>query len=192
MSPSGEVSRCSTGTDQDFHDQGVTGRMADNAPDSALRGFERSLPIALLRAREATMRRFKPHVDAHGLTLQQWRVIRALADHGPMDATTLAEKCVILPPSLSRIFRTLEDRGLVAPVKARDARRHTVELTEAGCAIHARMAGRSEEIYREIEDTFGREKMTQLLELLSELRSVAQRLQAEEDAPQERSTGPQE
>ena len=49
---------------------------------SGLRGFERSLPIALLRAREATMRLFKPHVDAAGLTLPQWRVIRALARAG--------------------------------------------------------------------------------------------------------------
>ncbi len=166
--------------------------MPDSPPDSELRGFERSLPIALLRAREATMRRFKPHVDAHGLTLQQWRVIRALADHGPMDARTVAEKCVILPPSLSRIFRTLEDRGLIAPVKARDARRHTVELTEAGRAIHARMAGRSEAIYREIEEAFGREKMTQLLELLSELRGVAALLQAEQDARREHGAGQEE
>lgn len=158
--------------------------MADE-PKSELRGFESSLPIALLRAREATMRRFKPHVDAHGLTLQQWRVIRALADHGPMDATTLAEKCVILPPSLSRIFRTLEDRGLIAPIKSPDARRHTVALTDAGRAIHDRMAGRSEAIYREIEETFGRENMDQLLRLLSELRSVADQLQAREDARRE-------
>lgn len=155
--------------------------MADKAK-RALRGFERSLPIALLRAREATMRRFKPHVDAHGLTLQQWRVIRALADHGPLDATTMAERCVILPPSLSRIFRTLEGRGLIEPVKAHDARRHTVALTEAGRALYAQMAGRSEEIYREIEDAFGHEKMTELLGLLSELRSVADRLQDDKEA----------
>lgn len=71
----------------------------------ALRRFEKSLPIAFLRAREATMRRFKPHVDAHGLTIQQWRVIRTLADGGPLDSNTLAARCVILPPSLTRIFR---------------------------------------------------------------------------------------
>ena len=141
-----------------------------------LRGFERSLPIALLRAREATMRRFKPHVDAHGLTIQQWRVIRALADQGPLDATALAERCVILPPSLTRIFRTLEAKGLIRAEASPDARRHVVALTGSGRALYAEMAVTSEAIYAEIEAAFGRERMETLLGLLSELRETAERL----------------
>lgn len=143
-----------------------------DSDDRSLRSFERALPIALLRAREATMRRFKAHVDAHGLTLQQWRVIRALADDGPADATMLAERCVILQPSLTRIFRTLRQKNLIAAVETEDARRHTVALTDGGRALHDAMAGRSEEIYREIEDAFGRENMEHLLELLTRLREV--------------------
>lgn len=144
----------------------------------ALRQFEKSLPIALLRAREATMRRFKPHVDAHGLTVQQWRVIRALADDGPLDSKTLSARCVILAPSLTRIFRALREKGLIREAPTADARRHAVALTEAGRALYATMAGTSEAIYREIEQAFGAERMETLLELLTELRRVTEALDA--------------
>ncbi|PQO24654.1 homoprotocatechuate degradation operon regulator HpaR [Rhodobacteraceae bacterium WD3A24] len=144
-----------------------------------MRGYEASLPIALLRAREATMRRFKPHIDAHNLTVQQWRVIRALADSGPLDARTLSERCVILPPSLTRIFRTLEAKGYIVTVAAPDARRHTVALTDKGRTLYEEMAATSERIYEEIEQAFGAEKMRRLLELLIELRDTADALSRE-------------
>ena len=44
-----------------------------------MRPFSASLPMALLLARESTMRRFRPLLAEHGLTEQQWRVLRALA-----------------------------------------------------------------------------------------------------------------
>ena len=40
----------------------------------------RNLPQALLRAREAVMRYFRPNLKIAGVTEQQWRVIRALSD----------------------------------------------------------------------------------------------------------------
>src|SRR6266849_5130597 len=44
-----------------------------------MREFSRSLPMSLLRAREAVMRHFRPSLRDHGLTEQQWRILRALA-----------------------------------------------------------------------------------------------------------------
>ena len=44
-----------------------------------MRDFSRSLPMSLLRAREAVMRHFRPSLRDHGLTEQQWRILRALA-----------------------------------------------------------------------------------------------------------------
>src|ERR1043166_1624554 len=43
-----------------------------------MRDFGRSLPMSLLRAREAVMRQFRPSLRSHGLTEQQWRILRAL------------------------------------------------------------------------------------------------------------------
>lgn len=142
--------------------------------EQRLRNFQRALPISLLRAREATMRPFKEHVESYGLTLQQWRVIRALADDSPLDSKTLAERCVILAPSLSRIFKSLTEKGLIHTVKTDDARRHSVVLSREGQALFDEAAIRSEEIYRKLEAAYGTEKMSQLLTLLGELRSVAE------------------
>lgn len=47
-------------------------------------GFElsatrRTLPMALLRLRERVMAEFRPIMSEHGVTEQQWRVLRVLA-----------------------------------------------------------------------------------------------------------------
>ncbi|MDO9215991.1 MAG: homoprotocatechuate degradation operon regulator HpaR, partial [Lacisediminimonas sp.] len=38
----------------------------------------RNLPHLLLQAREALMTRFRPFLNANGITEQQWRIIRSL------------------------------------------------------------------------------------------------------------------
>jgi len=80
--------------------------------------YDDSLTIALLRAREAVTAQFRDHVAAGGLTLTQWRVIRALAGGTELDTTTLAHRCVILAPSLTRLLKTPEGRGLLEKVPA--------------------------------------------------------------------------
>lgn len=143
-----------------------------------LRGIDQALPIALLRAREATMRKFKPHVDSLGLTIQQWRVIRALAENDTLPASELADKCVVMPSSMTRILNTLIERGLIEPAHDDDGRRRSVRLTQSGTAIYTQMADKSEAIYRAIEQRFSTRKMTELLELLDELKAAADGLES--------------
>ena len=51
-----------------------------------IRPFTESLPMALLQAREAAMRLFRPMLAEHDLTEQQWRVLRALSSaEGPLE-----------------------------------------------------------------------------------------------------------
>lgn len=135
-----------------------------------MKDYDRALPITLLRAREATLRPFRKELEQIGLTVQQWRVIRALAAGTPLSATTLSEMCVLMPPSLSRIMKTLSERGLIERVEDSDARRHMVQITAEGQEKFGSMSGRSTEIYTRIEQAFGVEKMNQLLDLLIELR----------------------
>ena len=138
--------------------------------------YERSLTVALLRARESTMRRFKKYSDASDLSPPQWRVLRALADGEPLDAGTLCQRCVILPPSLTRILRALSERGIIRQVECSDARRHMVTLTDQGKTMFGRLVGQSEDSRREIEEAFGVEKMSLLLDLLNELREITEAL----------------
>ncbi|SFB46948.1 MULTISPECIES: homoprotocatechuate degradation operon regulator HpaR [Delftia] len=146
------------------------------APES-LRAFSRSLPMALLRARESVMVRFRPMLRAHGLTEQQWRVLRAMAavTHRlrPME---LSQATYISMPSLSRLLKTLEGRQLVERSRhASDMRGAEFELTAAGHAIVAEIAPHSSETYAEIERLVGHEEIEQLYALLDQ---VVQRLGA--------------
>ena len=52
----------------------------------------RNLPHLFLSAREVLMTRFRPVLNAAGLTEQQWRVLRTLHDAGELDAATLAQR----------------------------------------------------------------------------------------------------
>ncbi len=149
---------------------------ATDTPTPDKNYYERSLTVALLRARESTMRRFKKYSDQHDLSMPQWRVLRALAEDSPLDAGTLCQRCVILPPSLTRILRALSERGLIRQVDCLDARRHMVELTGEGQALFDLLVGQSQESRREIAEAFGVEKMSLLLDLLNELREITEAL----------------
>lgn len=135
-----------------------------------IRRYDESLPIALLRAREAVMNRFRPHLAARGLTEQQWRVIRVLAEADKLDATEIGRRCCILTPSLSRIFKALVERGLITRERAGgDARRLDVSLTKEGQALFDEMAPESVEIYRSIEREVGVERLDELLAGLDQI-----------------------
>ena len=143
---------------------------------TTMRGFESSLPIALLRARQATAHKFKPHTDAAGLTQPQWRVIRALAAGEPLDVATLATRCVLMQPSVSRLLKGLQDRGLIETVAGSDARRRMLSLTVEGQRLFDRIALISEAVYRDIEAVYGRDELKQLVTMLQRLREVAEGL----------------
>jgi len=142
--------------------------------EQAMRPFSASLPMALLLARESTMRRFRPLLADHGLTEQQWRVLRALAasDH-PIEVTVLADRTALLAPSITRIVARLVDDGLIhRNAVPSDARRSVLELTAKGRRLVARIAPKSEATYADIEAAFGTERLATLLTELHELAAI--------------------
>jgi len=152
-------------------------RPADPANGSAsaarqvpMRDFSRSLPMSLLRAREAVMRQFRPNLREHGLTEQQWRILRALASIEAAEVTELARTAFLLGPSLSRILRDLEARNLIERKTAKaDQRRSMVSISREGVKLMALVAPSSEAIYAEITQRFGARKLAELQEMLGQL-----------------------
>jgi homoprotocatechuate degradation regulator HpaR len=133
----------------------------------AMRPFARSLPMQLLRAREALMQEFRPHLRKQGLSEQQWRVLRALAEAGSMDINALGEMCQIHPASLSRMLPNLEDEGRIERRTDRDDQRYViVSITAKGRTLFQRMAKESEQIYASIERRIGSQELRALYELL--------------------------
>ncbi|MGH8356893.1 MAG: MarR family transcriptional regulator, partial [Pseudomonas sp.] len=72
-----------------------------------------SLTLTLLQAREAAMSFFRPSLNEHGLTEQQWRVIRILSQHDELEIYQLAELACILKPSLTGVLVRMEAAGMV-------------------------------------------------------------------------------
>lgn len=135
-----------------------------------LRSFERSLPMTLLQARESVMKKFIPSLKEHGLTPQQWRVIRALEHENGLDISTLAERCYLLMPSLSRIINHLTKEKLVERQAVdTDQRRSKILLTDLGRELFAKIAPKSAERYIAIEENYGARKLELLYELLDDL-----------------------
>ncbi|HEV7308160.1 homoprotocatechuate degradation operon regulator HpaR [Ensifer sp.] len=133
----------------------------------------RSLPIALLRAREAVMAHFRPMLARHDITEQQWRVIRILAEAGRVDASEMADKAFILAPSLTRIIRSLEERGMITKHKdADDGRRVLLEIAPEGMRVIADVSPESRAIYEQLETRYGRDRVEILLDMLDELATL--------------------
>lgn len=141
--------------------------MNDTPP---MRPFSRSLPMQLLRAREAVMQRFRPMLHRHGVTEQQWRVVRALVGRDAVEIGALAQICCILPASLTRIVDTLEAKKLaLRRVHPADQRRVLVALAPAGRRLFQSVAPQSEAHYRAIAALVGAERIEALYALLDEV-----------------------
>ena len=137
-----------------------------------MRDFSRSLPMSLLRAREAVMRQFRPSLRHHGLTEQQWRILRALAAVDAIEVTDLAHVAFLLGPSLSRILRDLEARRLVKRRVAKtDLRRSVVSISAKGLKLMEAVAPSSEAIYAAIAKRYGARKLVELQDMLGVLES---------------------
>ena len=130
----------------------------------------RSLAIAMLRAREAMMLSFRPVLAKQGFTEQQWRVLRVLGEKGTSDAGQVAFDACILAPSLSRIIGKLEKDNYISRfIDSKDGRRVNLSLTKTGQDTLNKIAPDMELIYKAIQKRYGEEKLTNLLDILSEI-----------------------
>lgn len=130
----------------------------------------RSLPIALLRAREKVMGPIRAMLADVGVTEQQWRVLRVLDERGPLDPTEIADRSCLLLPSLTRILQTLEGKDLVSRAPhPTDRRKQVVTITESGHSLIVDNLQESQRLNAWLRDSFGADKLDELLDLLNEL-----------------------
>ncbi|MEX8494702.1 homoprotocatechuate degradation operon regulator HpaR [Sphaerotilus sp.] len=123
-------------------------------PPAELR--HRNLPLLLLQARERVIARFRPILNAHGVTEQQWRLIRTLLERGPMEPRELVEVCQISSPSLAGVLARMDEAGWVLRSRVDgDQRRVRVALTAQSVALAEAMAPQIEAAYAQIEARLG-------------------------------------
>ena len=116
------------------------------------------------------MARFRPILAARDVTEQQWRVIRVLGEESPLDASEAAERASVLAPSLTRIIKALEDRGLITRERnSSDGRRISLAIAPAGLAMIRDVTPETQVVYAQLEARYGHERIEHLLDMLGEL-----------------------
>lgn len=131
---------------------------------------KRSLPIALIRAREGVMTPIRDMLAETDITEQQWRVLRVLSEHGTLDAKTLADRTSLLFPSLTRIATTLRKKGYITQARDdKDRRRQFIAITDAGQQIIDDNEDQATEIVAEFKRILGEDDYETLLDLLARL-----------------------
>jgi homoprotocatechuate degradation regulator HpaR len=135
----------------------------------------RNLPRLLLQAREAVMAHNRPRLREHGLSDQQWRVLRVLGEHGTVETGRVAREAFILGPSLTGVLARMERDGLIRRERdPADQRRTVVEATAKGRRLVDRLSQAVEGHYQWMEKTLGKQKLEQLYQLLDELIELEQ------------------
>lgn len=121
-------------------------------PATLMRDLDHSLPMLLLRAREATMGHFRPLLSDSGLTEQQWRVLRVLWERNGTEARDLAERAMMLRPSLTGVIDRLERDGLVERRSdGADGRKVRLWLTRKARRLYERLSPQLEKEYARMQ-----------------------------------------
>ena len=135
----------------------------------------RNLPRLLLQARESVMAHTRPSLRAHGLSDQQWRVLRVLGEHGTVETGRIARDAYILGPSLTGVLARMERDGLIQRERdAADQRRTVVQATPKGAKMVERLSHTIEAHYQWLEKSLGKQKLAHLYELLDHLIALEQ------------------
>lgn len=139
-------------------------------PSTGLPRTARSLPIALMRAREKVMAPIREMLADSGITEQQWRILRVLSEHGEQEASKLAERASLLLPSQTRIVQSMLEKGYVTRTPSEtDRRRQTIGITPKGQAIIDDNLPQAVAISQSFRKALGTEKYDLLLDCLEEL-----------------------
>jgi len=140
---------------------------------TALPTTNRSLPIALLRARERVMGPIRALLIDVDLTEQQWRVLRVVQENGPIGPTQIAEQACLLLPSLTRILQKLEDKKMIDRTRDnQDRRKQVITITSAGDTVIANNLEASLGLVAKTRAEMGEDRYEALLDLLNELDQI--------------------
>lgn len=127
----------------------------------------RNLPQRFLKARECLMAHFRPILNHFGLTDQQWRILRALDEHGQLEPREICDLCQIHSASMAGMLARMDELALVQRSRvAGDQRRVVVRLAPKGDQLVTDMAPLIDLQYQLIEEAFGKDMVDDLFQSL--------------------------
>jgi DNA-binding MarR family transcriptional regulator len=107
----------------------------DEKPSENFRSREQQATLGLLRTADAVKRSLAQVIEPHGITPQQYNVLRILRGAGPdgLPTLTIGERMIEQTPGVTRLVDRLERKGLVTRVPCpKDRRRVFCKITPKG------------------------------------------------------------
>jgi len=120
----------------------------DEKPSQSFRSREQQATLGLLRTADAVKRSLAQVIEPHGITPQQYNVLRILRGAGAEGLPTLSigERMIEQTPGVTRLVDRLERKGLVERTPcAKDRRR-----------VFCRMTVKGLELLKELDDPVNR------------------------------------
>ena len=132
--------------------------------------IERSLPLLLLKARDTVMGYFRPVLLDHGITEQQWRVLRTLYEYRELEPRQLSKICCILAPSMTGVISRLEQSGFILRRRPMEDQRRTLVCLSPGAKVFIdNMAPDIEAAYQRMREELSPDVVNGLIQLCEEL-----------------------
>jgi DNA-binding MarR family transcriptional regulator len=144
--------------------------MRREAAVTRLRG---SLAYLLSRAERGVNRELAAGLATGGVTVEQWRILQALADGRGHSMGDLAQAALMPHPTLTKAVDRLVERSLVYRGQDPDDRRKVVVfLADRGRDLLAKLDGELAEHQRKVIEAFGEERAARLMRELEALGSA--------------------
>jgi DNA-binding MarR family transcriptional regulator len=139
-------------------------------------GLRAHLSYLLREAERQINRLLAAGLAAEGVSVEQWRILRALSDGHGHSMTDLAEAVLMPHPTLTKAVDRLVDDALVYRRQdAVDRRRVAVYLSNLGRGLVVRLDRRAAEHHADVEAAFGAERTERLMHELEALAAASKR-----------------
>ena len=120
------------------------------------------------------MPRYRSLFQAHDLTDQQWRVLRALWEQKHLASAEISQITLLPAPSLVGILDRLEKKGLIRRLRSIEDRRFVhIIPTQAGRDLQERMLPKVEQIHDDYIQRITPEEWDELNRILNKMAEPA-------------------
>ncbi len=113
--------------------------------------FDNSLPMMLHRTLDTIIPHYRKVFKEHGISEQQWRILRVLWEVNESTSAELAKRTLLPSPSMVGIIDRMSAKQLVTRQRSsQDRRIVNVSITEKGQALEALLLPKIDAIYEQM------------------------------------------
>ena len=121
--------------------------MKNAEKDFAQLKLENQLCFPLYACSKEVVKKYKPYLDAIGLTYTQYITMMVMWEHKKLNVTQIGEKLYLDSGTLTPLLKTLEKKGLIERRRwIADERVMEIILTEKGAALKERATSVPEKV----------------------------------------------